>query len=56
MTGIEVFESAGTLVVQVQVLSRHPGNLKSWVRISREFASSQQSVSDLRATTGTGDR
>ena len=35
VTEIEVFESAGALVTEVQVPSRQPGNVKSWVRISR---------------------
>ena len=36
VTEIEVFESAGALVKEVQVPSRQPGNVKSpWVRISR---------------------
>ena len=35
VTGSEVFESAGTLVTEEQVPSRQPGNLKSWVRMSR---------------------
>ena len=35
VTGIEVFRSAGTLVIEVQVPSQQPGNEKSWVRTSR---------------------
>ena len=35
VTGIEVFKSARTLVVEVQVPSQQSGNSKSWVRISR---------------------
>ena len=35
MTGIEVLEFAGTLVTEVQVPSRQPRHLKSWVRFSR---------------------
>ena len=35
VNGIEVFKSAGTLVMGVQVPSRQPGNSESWVRISR---------------------
>ena len=31
VTGIEVFESAGALVIEVQVQSRHPEHGKSWV-------------------------
>ena len=34
LTGIEVFESAGW-VIEVQVPSRQPRNVKSWERISR---------------------
>ena len=34
-TGIEVFKSAGTFVVEVQVPSQQPGNSKSWMRISQ---------------------
>ena len=34
-TGIEVFESIGTLVTEAQVLSRQAGNSRSWVGISR---------------------
>ena len=35
LTEIEVFASAGALVREVQVPSRQPGDLKSWVRITR---------------------
>ena len=35
VTGIEVFKSAGTLVIRVQVPSQQFGKSKSWVRISR---------------------
>ena len=35
VTEIEVFESAGTLVKEVQAPSRQPGNSKSWIRISQ---------------------
>ena len=35
VTGIEVFESAGTLVIEVLIPSQQPGNEKSWVRMSR---------------------
>ena len=34
VTGIEVFKSAGTLVIEVQVPSQQPGESKSCVRIS----------------------
>ena len=34
-TGIEVFDSVGTLVTEAHVLSRQPGKSRSWVRISR---------------------
>ena len=35
VTEIDVFDSAGTLGIEVQVPSRQQGNVKSWVRISR---------------------
>ena len=35
LTEIRVFESIGTWVTKVLVLPRQPGNLKSWMRISR---------------------
>ena len=35
VTVIEVFKSAGTLVIEVQVPSQQPGTLKSWMRISQ---------------------
>ena len=35
VAGIEVFNSAGTLVIQVFVPLRQPGTSKSWVRMSR---------------------
>ena len=35
VNGIEVFKSAGTLVIEVQVPSQQPGSSESWVRISR---------------------
>ena len=35
VTGIEVFESAGALVLEVEVPSRQQGHVKSWVRVSR---------------------
>ena len=34
-TGIEAFESAGALVIEVQVLSRQQEHVKSWVRMSQ---------------------
>ena len=40
VTGFEVFVSSGTLVKEVQVPSRQPGNLKSWARISRALEQS----------------
>ena len=35
VTGIDVFDSAGILVTEVQVPSRQARNLKSWVHLSR---------------------
>ena len=35
VTEIEVFESAGALVLEVQGPSQQQGHVKSWVRISR---------------------
>ena len=35
VTGIEVFKSAGTVVIEVQVPSQRVGNTKSWAQISR---------------------
>ena len=35
VTVMEVFKSAGTLVIEVQVQSQQPGILKSWMRISQ---------------------
>ena len=35
LTGIEVFESAGASVEEVQVSHQRPEQVKSWVRISR---------------------
>ena len=35
VTGIEVFKSAGTLVIEVQAPSQQPGRSKPWVPISR---------------------
>ena len=35
VTGIEVFKSAGNMVIELQVPSQQPGISKSWVRISR---------------------
>ena len=37
VTGIEAFESAGTLVLEVRVPSRHTRKLKSWVRRSQRI-------------------
>ena len=35
VTGIEVFQSAGTLAIEVKIPSQQSGNMKCWVRISR---------------------
>ena len=35
VTGMKVFKSTGTLVLEGQVPSQQPGNSKSWVRLSR---------------------
>ena len=35
VTAIDVFKSAGTLVIEVHVPSQQPGNSKSWMRRSR---------------------
>ena len=50
VTGIEVFNSAETLVIEVQVPSQQPGNPKSRVRISRGMKKTHDNLFPQRLT------